>query len=268
MNTDTRSLADLEARLAKLERQNRRLKRLGLLFLLIAGSGFLLAQAPRKPLSAAPVPATPAASYDTLVVHRLELRDKAGTLGGLWTADLIGPRLELYDTAGEMRVWLSVTPGGPVLDLSDTARKTRARLSVTADGPDLRLYDAAEKRRAGLSVGDAGPALGLYDTAGQARAALAAPADGPTLALYDAAGRPRAGLSEGSLDMWGQNGKVWASLDAGDSGPILQLRDAQQFRAVVGVTELETITTGESHKTGAAAVTLFGKDGKVIWRAP
>ena len=43
MNSDTPSLADLEARLAKLERQNRRLKRLGLLFLLIAGSGFLFA---------------------------------------------------------------------------------------------------------------------------------------------------------------------------------------------------------------------------------
>ena len=51
-------------------------------FLLIAGSGFLLAQAPRKPPSATPAPATQGAAYDTLVVHRLELRDKAGKLRG------------------------------------------------------------------------------------------------------------------------------------------------------------------------------------------
>lgn len=45
MNSHTPSLAELEARLAKLERQNRRWKHLGLLFLLIAGSGFLFGQA-------------------------------------------------------------------------------------------------------------------------------------------------------------------------------------------------------------------------------
>jgi hypothetical protein len=37
---------------------------------------------------------------------------------------------------------------------------------------------------------------------------------------------------------------------------------------VVGVTGLQTVDTGESHTTSAAAVTLFGKDGKVLWRAP
>jgi hypothetical protein len=64
--------------------------------------------------------------------------------------------------------------------------------------------------------------------------------------LDDRAGNLRAGLSEGSLF----------------------LEDAQHFQAVVGVTELETIRTGEGYTTSAAAVTLFGKDGKVIWRAP
>ena len=63
MNSHTPSLADLEARLGKLERQNRRLKRLGLFCLLIAGSGFLLAQAPRKPPRAAPGAAAPAARH-------------------------------------------------------------------------------------------------------------------------------------------------------------------------------------------------------------
>jgi hypothetical protein len=224
MDSNAPSVADLETRLAKLERQNRRLKRLGLLFLLIAGSGFSLAQVPRKALSAVPGPAAPTATYDTLVVHRLELRDKAGKLHGFWEATDEGPALWLYDTAG----------------------KPRAGLTVDADGPDLWLSDAAGKTRAQLAVMADGSGLALYDTAGNTRAGLTESPGGSTLGFYDAAGKLRARVSEKTFSV----------------------TDAQGFKAVVGVTELETIRTGESHTTSAAAVTLFGKDGKVIWRAP
>ncbi|MCJ7503363.1 MAG: hypothetical protein MUP80_09950 [Acidobacteriia bacterium] len=206
MQHETPEFSAVLARLDKLEKQNRRLKRLALLCLLIAGSGFLLAQVPRKALSAAPTQAVQAATYDTLVVHRLELRDKAGKLRGLWTVEAEAPFLELYDTAG----------------------KPRARLGVVLKFPAVMLYDAAGKLRAGLQVDDSGPGLHLYDAALNTR----------------------------------------ARLGVDDDGPSLWLQDAQQFQAVVGVTGLETIGTGESHKTSAAAVTLFGKDGKVIWRAP
>jgi hypothetical protein len=180
MNSNTPSLPELEIRLAKLERQNRRLKRLGLLFSLLAGSGFLLAQASCKRPGAAPAPATPAATYDTLVVHRLELRDKAGKLRGLWT------------------------------------------------------------------VGDTDTILVLCNAAGMPHASLGVDADGPDLMLLGEPGK----------------GQTWLAQDT------FSVTDAQGFKAVVGVTETETIKTGESHTTSAAAVTLFGKDGKVIWRAP
>jgi len=202
MDSYTPSLGELELRLAKLERQNRRLKRLGLLFLLIAGSGFLLAQAPRKPPSAAPAPATPAASYDTLVVHRLELRDKAGKLRGLWEVDRRGSALYLCDAIGLPQIMLLASTDGSGLSLSDLAGKSSATLNVLADGPHLQLGARA--------------------------------------------GKPSAELSEHTFSV----------------------TDAQGFKAVVGVTETEVINTGESRKTSAAAVTLFGKDGKAIWRAP
>ena len=224
MNSYTPSLAELEIRLAKLERQNRRLKRLGLLFLLIVGSGFLLAQAPRKPLRAAPTPAVHAATYDTLVVHRLELRDKAGNLRGLWTVANDSPFLALYDGPGKLRAVLGLPAGRPYLTFVDDAGKPRAGLGVTTDGPALVLRDAAGKIRASLLV----------------------PAEGPALELRDAAGKPRAWLAENTFFV----------------------TDAQGLKAVVGVTQTETTKTGESHTTSAAAVTLFGKDGKVIWRAP
>jgi hypothetical protein len=180
MNDPIRSLLDLEGRLAKLERQNRRWKYLGSPFRLLARSIFLLAKVLRKRLSAASSAAKPTAVYDTLVVRRLELRDKAGNLRAGWSAEDDGSLLMLLDPAG----------------------KVRAGLTMTAKGPGLTLYDPA--------------------------------------------GKIRAELSEDSLE----------------------ITDAQQFRAVVGVTALGTIATGESDTTSAAAVTLFGKDGKVIWRAP
>jgi hypothetical protein len=54
MKNYTPSLSELGTRLEKLERQNRRLKGLGLVFLLIVLSGLLLAQASHKPAHAAP----------------------------------------------------------------------------------------------------------------------------------------------------------------------------------------------------------------------
>ncbi len=246
MNSDTPSLADLEARLAKLERQNRRLKRLGLLFLLIAGAGFLLAQAPRKPPSAAPGAATPAAAYDTLVVHRLELRDKAGKLRGVWSGSDEAPGLALYDPAGETRALLSLSVHGPSFSLWDAAGKPRAELTVTTRGPDLLLSDAAGKTRAALNVTPRGPSLWLLDTAEKTRISLGLDTGSPVLALSDPAGNPHAVLTEGRLS----------------------LQDAQQFKAVVGVVGTKEIDTGESRTTSAAAVTLFDKDGKVIWQAP
>jgi hypothetical protein len=57
MKNYTPSLSELEARLEKLERQNRRLKGLGLGFLLIVLSGLVLAQTSHKPAHAAPASA-------------------------------------------------------------------------------------------------------------------------------------------------------------------------------------------------------------------
>jgi hypothetical protein len=268
MSNHTPSLAEVEIRLAKLERQNRRLKRLGLLFLLIAGSGFFLAQAPRKPPSAAPAPATPAATYDTLVVHRLELRDRAGKLRGLWSVKDGVPGLVLYDTAGNPRASLAVTADGPNLSLFDTAGKSRAQLAVTAAGPALRLADTAEKVRVGLAILADDAKLALFDTAGKNRATLAVGAEGSLVGLSDVTGELRAGLgvtADGpDLMLFNTAGKPGAVLDE----DTFSVTDAQGFKAVVGVTETEVIKTGESHTTSAAAVTLFGKDGKVIWRAP
>jgi hypothetical protein len=160
MKDYTPSLSELEARLEKLERQNRRLKSLGLVFLLIVLSGLLLAQTSRKPAHAAPASAA-SVTYDTLVVHRLELRDEAGKLRGLLVVKNGVPSLRLYDAAGKPRAWLTVDgEGAPGLWFYDAAGMSRAVLGVTSVVPYFALLDDAGKggvfiNQDSLSVTDA-----------------------------------------------------------------------------------------------------------------
>ena len=51
-------------------------------------------------------------------------------------------------------------------------------------------------------------------------------------------------------------------------GPVLVLDDASGFATEIGVTDLVTPATGETHETSAASVVLLGKDKKVLWSAP
>ncbi|HLY61934.1 MAG TPA: hypothetical protein VKV95_14405 [Terriglobia bacterium] len=54
----------------------------------------------------------------------------------------------------------------------------------------------------------------------------------------------------------------------GTFGPYLKLTDYQGFQSLLGVAELETAGTGESHKTSASSLVMFDKGQRVIWRAP
>ncbi len=52
------------------------------------------------------------------------------------------------------------------------------------------------------------------------------------------------------------------------SGPTIEIEDKQGFQTIIGSTQLETKKTGESHRTSAASIVIFDKNGKVIWKAP
>ena len=58
-----------------------------------------------------------------------------------------------------------------------------------------------------------------------------------------------------------------AQLQSG-SGPQLTLEDREGFRTAVGTTQTVTPLTGETHKTSAAAITMFDTGTNVIWKAP
>jgi hypothetical protein len=70
------------------------------------------------------------------------------------------------------------------------------------------------------------------------------------------------------LTLNSESGSDRAQLSISDNGPLLKLADSAGFSSAVGTVDLVTTRTGEQHKTSAASLVLFGKDGKVLWSAP
>jgi len=140
------------------------------------------------------------------------------------------PGLTIFGT-GKGNIWLAAGEAGPFLSLEGVEgglAKGLATLGVTKTGPSLSIGGWFSKGSVSLAVNKAGPSLSL----------LLEGTDG--------------GLGEMS------------SLDANG----LLVEDSQGFRSVLGVTKTVRTTTGEQRKSYAAALTMFGKDNKVIWSAP
>jgi len=152
------------------------------------------------------------------------------------------------------------------LVLSDGKARTGAELSFNRDGqPTLTLYGLDENRPAtailkpdelGLKRSDAGSTSLLEGG----------------FFMFDAKGDQIIGIgsalgAQPAIHVWGSNRReVW--LSAEESGPTLGIRDDDGFEAALGCADLVTRDTGEKHRTSAASLTLFGKDGKVLWSAP
>ena len=154
--------------------------------------------------------------------------------------------------------------------LKDDSGTVRARLSLNVPvgaAPSspavarLDFFDEKGKKRIALDGGISSggfSGLSLYDERGIARIQLfAMDMFGASLLISDAQGDLKTRLKEGEVM-------------AADSvmGRQVQVFDAQGFSATLGVTELVTSTTGETHKTSAASLVLFDKNKNVIWRAP
>jgi len=173
-------------------------------------------------------PAKPAAVTETLEAQRFVLKNARGETRAQLACDKDNPHLALFDTAGHVAAQLSASPVGPSLTLYDAKGQQRASLGLLFDTSSLMLFNAEGEHRAQLSLMGDQPFLDLIDGTRDKRIRLGVDPDGPSLQISDAAG----------------------------------------FMAIVGTIGLETTKTGEAHRTSAASVVLFDKDGKVTWRAP
>ncbi len=129
------------------------------------------------------------------------------------------------------------------------------------------LVDANGKTRASLDMVGGAPGLSLYDAKGNAF--LSTSADGPYLLMNEADGKQGHVMHLSSDSILLKHRDIFqAELAVDADGPQLKLRDFAGFQSTLGVVDLDTPRTGESRKTSAASIVLFGKDKKVIWSAP
>ncbi len=150
------TMETLARRLDLVERENRRLKRAGVMALAAIAALMLMGQAMQSKVVEA---------------EQFVVRDASGRVHAvLGTVNKRAVSLALIDKNGKPRVVLGVNPdGAPRVHLYDKNNTTRAALSTTAEGiPGLGLYDRNEKVRVALELlpGDT-PALIFANKAGK-----------------------------------------------------------------------------------------------------
>ena len=171
-------LATLVARLEQVERENRRLRRAGVMIVLLAVAGLLMGQAspPRR----------------TVEAERFLVRDSQGRIRAeLGVFEKGVTRLRLLDTVGNARAILAVTEEGlPALALLD---RGQARLMVTADHEGtagITLFDQAGKMWVALTTFAQRAGLLAFDQAEKRRVLLGAHRDGsPEIEITDQTGK-------------------------------------------------------------------------------
>jgi hypothetical protein len=243
----------LARRLDGLERENRRLKRLGTLALVGLAALIIMGQTAPAPVA------------NTIEAERFVLRDTAGNVraslglrpdgtAALGLADdtqqeraLLSvtaqglAAVELTERSGRLRAGLAVRPdGAATLALLDQADRPRVELGATG----LTLYDRNGRRRSSMGLEPAGaPAVWLYDGEGNGRAMLAVTSDGqPTLNLADAGGK----------------GRLWLRVSSDFQLPFLSLhdRDGKQRVSIL------------LRQGGVPQLALGDANERVIWKAP
>jgi hypothetical protein len=225
------------SRLDRLERANSLLKRLVLVLLVLFGVLLLLGQT---------------RVTRTVEAEKLILKDSTGRIRARLEMEASDrPTLALLDERGYPVVSLGAGEN-PFLNLCSRNCENQATLNLSKDLVGLAFYEGgegwnptSEQRnlnglRAGFGVVKGIPGLNLYGKTSNEQASLDLEAPGPRLFLADS------------------NGNV--SLEKAS----IELSDQQGFRTTLGRTGLESPRTGETHKTSAASIVLYGNDGRVL----
>ena len=234
---------ELANRLEKLERDNRRLKRLGAAALVLAAAlGAIYATRP--------------------VPEKITARE-----------------FDVVDDAGRVRIRLSTTPGETSVRVLDAQGHSAASMEerpgsswVMAGnfGGNAAMLDSSATFGSEVSVS--------YSpwhvvSAGKSGKALR---DAVSSYLTRVVSAPSVSMSVSpsgvsSVGLYDSEGKGLTEMDVLPSGePSITLRDAQGFRTDLGSTSTLIPATGQTQHTSAASIVMYGNDEKhhVIWKAP
>lgn len=142
---------DIYVRLENLEKQNRKLRKAGAVFVLLVSAILLMAQAPT--------------SSKRLTAEEFVLTNAPGKVGARLTMQE-GPALRFYDGSQAMKAELGLYMGMPNLHFKDTGGVGRTALALTSTGWSLLLANTKGKPLVQLDALDELPRLYLEDTAG------------------------------------------------------------------------------------------------------
>jgi hypothetical protein len=230
MTPETSDMQAVLERLEKLERQNRRLKRAGVIACVLVVAWVAAGRVrPSRTLQA--------------------------------------EEFRLTDGQGRVRASLTVNGDFTDLDLFSETRKGNASLSVSDAGGALRLagpndaladLDVEDSVGSGLHLHHSISWAGILATQDGANVTLSTP-DIEKSKIVDLGRRTAYPVASGLGS---------ATLGVDQDGTYVNLRDRGGFQAALGSTDLEVPRTGETRKTSAASLVMFAKDGKAIWRAP
>jgi hypothetical protein len=104
----------------------------------------------------------------------------------------------------------------------------------------------------------------VFDGKGRDRIRLSMNGERPSLQMLNEDGRVRAAVGQEAIALFGKTNDEYSSM----MSDRVTIRDASSSTATLGVSETVSPSSGNLSKSSAAAITLFGKDGKVIWKAP
>jgi hypothetical protein len=104
----------------------------------------------------------------------------------------------------------------------------------------------------------------VFDPSGRDRIRLAMNGERPSIQMLNEEGSVRTAVGQEAIVLLGTTKDAYNSI----MSDRISIRDASASTATLGVTETVNKNSGSERKTSAATITLFGKDGKVVWQAP
>lgn len=205
----------------------------------VRAQGAAQAQEPAQAQAPEPAPSVP----QVLTATQINLVDGSGRLRGVLAAsDERGlSSIAWYDAAGQVRSLSGIEQDGtPVVQLFDPAGQPR--LAASVDGETAMIVAGARGAAQGFFGAIGGAPLVTLGDGERNRLQLLLGRDGqPRAVLSDGAGRPGLQLSVGSDNMpqvgLAASGRLRALLTVAQNAVVLNLRDADRSRLVLGVAE-------------------------------
>ena len=220
-------------RIERVEKKNLFFKRVGSLFLIIVGTFFLLGQAKKN---------------NFIEAEKFVLKDTAGNVRAELTFLGSEPALRFYNINHQL-----------TSSFSDGQINLKGRVFAK---DNVIVMDERDQE---LILTSSGLTASRISEDGKKQF---------TFILGSSSGKPPIGVSSLAIDnkatshlmLFSNKGKI--ELTTSKEETAISTQDSEGYRTILGNVELVTSKTGESHKTSAASVLMFDKNGKVVWRAP